>query len=159
MNLVSWIDHWVDLKLLRKILLILVAIPLVLIPADAIRLSRGKLLIQIPAKQAGGTVKATLPLEPVSAYQSVFEKSSLFGNLANAAAPMIKASILELAKDFRLKGVVIASEPEALIEDARTQKTTFVHVGQALGELSVKEIREGLVVLEYLGEETRMEIQ
>ena len=70
-----------------------------------------------------------------------------------------KSSIAELSKDYRLKGVVIVDEPEAIIEDARTQKSQFVKVGDSVGEMKVKEVREGAAVLSYYGEEKEMRIE
>ena len=49
-------------------------------------------------------------------------------------------------------------EPEAIVEDAKTQKSLFVKIGDPLGDLVVKEIKEGYIVLSYVGEEIRLEI-
>ena len=50
-------------------------------------------------------------------------------------------------------------EPEAIIEDAKTQKTLFVKAGEPLGDLTVKEVKEGVVILASSGGEISLKIQ
>ena len=66
---------------------------------------------------------------------------------------------MELVKDYRLKGVMIMGEPEAIVEDARTQKSVFVKAGEKLGDLTVKEIKEGQIVLSLAGGEVKLEMR
>ena len=80
-------------------------------------------------------------------------------SVESGGTPVLQASLTELVKDYRLKGVILMDEPEAIIEDARTQATIILKKGERLGDLSVKEIKEGLIVLTYLGEEVKMEIK
>lgn len=78
---------------------------------------------------------------------------------ANATASSPKsASLDELTKDYRLKGIVSGDEPEAIIEDARTQKTFFVAVGGKLGDLTVKKIGEGNLLVARGNEEKEMRL-
>ena len=99
------------------------------------------------------------PLESLAHYEEIFQKSALFGTYSSQGAlPVLSSSIAELTKDYRLKGVMILDTPEAILEDARTQQTTFVKTGDKLGDLTVKEIREGVLVLSYYGEEKELRI-
>ena len=153
------IHQLVDLKLLQRILGGMSLAMIVAIPLDYGWLEMSQHAVVgagfIPAPTDGAVEKKW---EPFEAYQSVFEKSALFGNPVSAGAPVIKATIQELVKDYRLKGTIITGDPEAIMENAKTQQTFFLKKGQALGELTVKEIKEGVVVLGYLGEEARLQI-
>ncbi len=160
MNFVQRLDNTIDLELARKILLGLSAGVLVLIPADGIWTHLRKFpgeqmhLSNAPVQTMGKSP------ETLAAYQTVFEKNTLFGTVSNnSQTPALKSSIEEMTKDYRLKGVVFLGEPEAILEDAKTQKTVFVKAGQAVGDLTVKEIKEGMMVFSYLGEEIKLEVQ
>lgn len=158
MSLVERVNRLMDLELAKKSLLLFSAGLLILIPADGLSIY----LQKTRPIQSGSPSqeKAPLKLDPEESYLTAFEGSTLFGNASlGLSAPVLQASVAELAKDYRLKGVVLADEPEAIVEDARTQKTLFVEVGGRLGELTVKEIKEGFIILAYLGEETRLDIQ
>lgn len=148
-----------DLKLLRKSFLLFSLTVFCFIPFDLLALSfEGK------PKLAPGALASIpdsiSPPESLSSYEQAFQTSSFFG-LAKPDAPLsvLKSSIAELTKDYRLKGVVIMDQSEAIVEDARTQKSTFVRVGDKLGELEVKEIKEGSIILTYYGEEKEMRIE
>lgn len=100
------------------------------------------------------------PLESLADYEKAFEWNSLFGTAAPASSnAVVKTSILEASKDFRLKGVVLGASPEALMEDARNQKTLFVKVGDSVGGLTVVSIQEGSVRVKYFEEEKELKIE
>lgn len=145
-----------DLELICKWLLIFAAGALALIPIDAmaVYLPRTGRASSAPAAAQGPSAE----LDPEASYLREFEGSALFGYASGISAPALQASLAELAKDYRLKGVVLMDEAEAILEDAKTQKTVFVKIGEQVGDLTVKEIKEGFVVLSYVGEEIRLEI-
>lgn len=146
-----------DFKLAKKFFAAAALILLVLIPLDYLAVFKNSKPRRPSSHVQSKRVSQAVPLNE---YEQVFLHSSLFGNLQPGAAPsVLKASIQELTKDLRLKGVILAGTPEALIEDAKTQKTSFLQVNQTIGELKIKEIKEGEVVLTYLGEEIKLEIQ
>lgn len=89
----------------------------------------------------------------------VFSGSPLFGVRAAASSlPAIRSSISELSKDYRLQGVMLSGEPEAIVQDVKAGKTVFVRAGDSLGDLKVKSIQDGRMILEYLGEEKGLTI-
>lgn len=89
----------------------------------------------------------------------VFSGSPLFGARAVVSGlPAIRSSISELSKDYRLQGVMLSGEPEAIVQDTKANKTVFVRAGDSLGDLKVKSIQEGRMILEYLGEEKGLTI-
>jgi len=158
MRLAEAVVTAIDLESAKKTFLLLSAVCLILIPADGIRI-----LIKQPAQSksmVSAPINPIVKLESEQSYLEAFEASTLFGNGSSAAsAPVLQASLTELTKDYRLKGVVLTDDSEAIIEDARTQKTQFVKKGASLGDLVVKEIGEGFIVLTYLGMDTKLEIQ
>lgn len=157
----SSLESLVELRLLKKGLLGLSLGVLALIPVDLATLPfKGVAPIKTNSPVQEKSVSFSTSSESLSSYEASFQKSSLFG-LATPETPLpvFKSSIAELTKDYRLKGVVILDQPEAILEDARTQKSTFVKVGDKLGELTIKEIREGAIVLEYYGETKEMRIE
>jgi hypothetical protein len=98
-------------------------------------------------------------MKPLDSYESAFQAGGLLGIAAPTGLTALKSSIAELAKDYRLQGVVVLDQPEAILQDARTQKTVFVKKGDRLGELTIKEIKEAAVILACYGEETVLQIQ
>ena len=153
----SLFDQHLDLDLLKKSFLGLTAAILLILPLDLLSLSfsAGKKtpLAVLPALQK--TV-----VEPRDHYESAFQAGGIFGSpAASSGLAVLKSSIPERVKDYRLKGVVFMQEPEAIFEDARTQKSLFVKAGDKLGELTVKEVHEDKVVLTYYGEETVLQIE
>ncbi len=145
-----------DLELGKRTLVAFSALALTLIPVNGLRIH----LRAVKPSPDGVTVKQTPPPEAVtgSAHDKVLEDSAFFGGAPNASTPALRASLSEAVKDYRLKGVVITDDPEAIVQDARTQKTVFLKIGSQLGNLSVKEINQGWIVLSYLGEDVKLEI-
>ena len=151
------VDAWIDRPLAVKVIFLLSAISLALILPDAFFVyfrKTGPILKDVPISPT------TTAFEPASSYLSIFNQSTLFGNGASevsGAAQLV--SISELVKDYRLKGTIQMGEPEAIIEDAKTQKTLFVKAGEPLGDLTVKEVKEGVVILATSGGEISLKIQ
>lgn len=58
----------------------------------------------------------------------------------------------DLLKDISLVGIISGENPQAVIEDKKTQKTFYLNKGQFFGELQVEDIQEGRVIINYRGE-------
>ena len=148
----------IDLESAKKVFLYLSGAVLLCIPIDvfAVVLQRPKMPGMDKPLQ-----KVIATLEAQEVYLKVFDRSTLFGGApitASALAPQV--SLSELVKDYRLKGVVLmGDDSEAIIEDARTQRASFFKKGGRLGEIEVKEIGEGFVVLSCQTGETKLAIQ
>ncbi len=158
MRIIERANELIDLESAKKMFLFLSLAFLLVIPVDGLWVYLGR---PNPTRIRSAVQEKPLKkLEPEESYLNNFDRSALFGNASSGlSTPVLQASLTELTKDYRLQGVVLMDEPEAILQDARTQKTIFVKKGGALGELTVKEIKEGLVVLGYLGEEIKLEIQ
>jgi len=70
-----------------------------------------------------------------------------------AALPQVaKVQAGELLKDINLTGVFSGSDPQAVLENKKTQKTYYVTIGQSIEGFLVEDIQEGKVMLSYQGE-------
>lgn len=105
------------------------------------------------------TGEEPLILKPYSYYSQAIEGKSLFSPLvieektATAIAKGEKIEkIEELAKSYRLKGIILGESgerPKAFIEDSQAHRTFTVTIGDSIGKLQVKDIKEGRVTLSY----------
>lgn len=88
-------------------------------------------------------------LQPLPQYLTSLSSHSLFGIPEKEKSSSIGNSIKELTRNFRLQGIVVLEQPEAILNDAGSQKTFFVKQGERLGELTLKAILADSVVLVY----------
>jgi len=112
-----------------------------------------------PAAAIGNDAKtenAQPPSGSFEDYKAVLERKNIFAtgtssdNRANG--PQEGPAISELVKDLRLVGIVPGDEPQAVIEDKKNSQTLFLKVGERIGDLEIKEISNGKVVLSYNNE-------
>ncbi len=72
-----------------------------------------------------------------------------------SAAEGINASPLasaDLVKDINLVGIISGVNPQAVVEDKKTQKTYYLNKGQFIGELQIEDIQEGKIIVNYNGQ-------
>jgi len=55
-------------------------------------------------------------------------------------------------KDINLVGIISGENPQAVIEDKKTQKTYYVSKGQFIGDFQVEDIQEGKIILNNKGQ-------
>ncbi len=82
-------------------------------------------------------------------FQNPWQKSE--GAVSSSADPA-----LEIGKSLKLVGILLDSDPKAIIEEAATQQTFFVSVGERIGEALVEEIREDRVILIFHEEKVEL---
>lgn len=158
MSYLEQLSKQIDQCALRKTMLIGCAVALILIPLDALWMSWQRKTMFAPDKKLFKRV-APILLGSQEVYMGSFEKNTIFGVASSGQiASALWASLSEQSKDYRLKGILLAEESEAIVEDAKTQKTLFVKKGDKLGELVVKDIKGGYIVLAYLNEEIKLEM-
>lgn len=63
-----------------------------------------------------------------------------------------KASKEEIIGNLNLLGIITGDNNQAIIEDKALKKTFFLYKGDSLGELTVYDIKDNMVILEYKGE-------
>jgi type II secretory pathway component PulC len=150
------------LRWLRRIFLILSLTVFCLILLDQISMAWSRRFQGHGIQEADPSVllSSEPEREPLGLYQEVILKRNLF-DVATPSKdePVGKVSVDELIKDLRLKGIVIITEPEAILEDARTQSTVFLREGSKLQEIILKEIKQESVILAYGDQEKELRIE
>jgi len=58
----------------------------------------------------------------------------------------------EIIGNLNLLGIITGDNNQAIIEDKALKKTFFLYKGDSLGELTVYDIKDSTVILEYKGE-------
>lgn len=100
---------------------------------------------------------AVIPQEkPFDYYQQKLGNKQIFGQAQGQAgsggALPVSGAAAELIKDIALVGIIAGANPQAIIEDRKTQKTYYVVKGQMVGEFQVEDILEGKIILNYRGQ-------
>lgn len=92
-------------------------------------------------------------VKPLEFYQQGIANRSIFGSAGSQAGAMpASAASVDLMKDINLVGVISGANPQAVIEDKKTQKTYYVTKGQFIGEMQVEDIQEGKIIINYRGQ-------
>jgi len=110
-------------------------------------------------KGASGSVDRTQGSSAASRVQdySVYSKAigrDLFSTpLAEEAEGASSEAEIDITTRFNLVGIIAGEDPQAIIEDKEAKKTHYLHKGQSLNGVTITEIAEGRVVLEYNGKE------
>jgi hypothetical protein len=77
--------------------------------------------------------------------RQIFASMSSSPGLEKPVSPL-NADIL---KDISLVGIISGDNPQAIIEDKKTQQTLYVTKGQYIGEIQVEDIQEGKIIINY----------
>lgn len=115
-------------------------------------------LEQVKIKAAEISPEITAPTaEPVAYYTQATKAKNLFtatGPEAEQERP--SASFLEIVSKLKLQGIISWPNPQAIIEDSKTQQVYFLSPGDYMGEIQLKEILQGKVKLNYYGQEAEL---
>jgi len=95
-------------------------------------------------------------IRPFEFYQKGIEGRNVFSAspaapAGSAEAPAAGPAGADLIKDINLVGIITGENPQAVIEDKKTQKTYYLTKGQFIGELQVEDIKEGKIIINYQG--------
>ena len=99
--------------------------------------------------------EAKLDAKPLEFYLSGVNNRQIFGTAYVRESPEAGfggINLSELVKDISLVGILGAENPQAVIEDKKTQKTYYVTKGQFIGEIQVVGVFEGKIILEFRGQ-------
>ncbi|MDD2752232.1 MAG: type II secretion system protein N [Candidatus Omnitrophica bacterium] len=143
-----------------KIKFVLIAVSLVYLIASFVYPLVSSKNINLPVISAKAvkeeqTVGIKKESKPFEYYLKDVVGRQIFGDLSEgqegpgAAAVAAEADSI---KDINLLGVVLGDNPQAIIEDKKSQKTIYVNRGQFIGQFQVEEIKEGKVILNYKGQ-------
>ncbi len=61
-------------------------------------------------------------------------------------------------QDLNLLGIVSGDNPQAIIEDKKSQKTYFLKKGDFLGDFELKDIQKGKVILDLSGQQFELSL-
>lgn len=91
--------------------------------------------------------------KPYEFYLQGLSQRQIFSNptAQEGAGPSPLASA-DLIKDLNLVGIISGVNPQAVIEDKKTQKTYYLRKGQFIGELQIEDIQEGKIIVTYNGQ-------
>jgi hypothetical protein len=70
-------------------------------------------------------------------------------NLFEPMASTAGAAGIDISSQFKVVGIILDRNPQAVLKDKQTGKSFFVHKGDRLGETSVGDIQDGKVVLSF----------
>ena len=97
--------------------------------------------------------KNALPQEvkPVDVYLSHFQERDIFMAPWEkpAAADGLNTSLAPLSEEIRVTGIILDSDPKAIIEDIKTEQTSFLSRGDSIKNAKIIDIKEDRVIFEY----------
>lgn len=99
------------------------------------------------------TAEKKVPIETknYSYYSSKLSGRSLFtGGPYSSSAPE-ELSDDEASDNIGLVGIMPGNNPQAIIEDKKAQKTYYLIKGQSINGITVDDVKEGNVILDYKG--------
>lgn len=86
-------------------------------------------------------------------YEASLKGRPLFGGVSAAVPEPARTALdVDITKVINLVGIISGANPQAVIEDKKTQKTYYVSQGQWIGEFQLEEILEGKIVLNQNGQ-------
>lgn len=98
-------------------------------------------------------------LEPVSRYSEPVRQRKLFtAASSSSAAARPTPSFMEIISKLKLQGIISGANPQAIIEDSKTKQVYFISPGGYIGEIELKEILPGKVILNYRGQEAELSL-
>lgn len=121
----------------------------------------GFIRVELPKEPPAGKPASLKAAEAAKSYEFYLEAvkgRQVFNNVSGEVSRGSQTAVLDagLVKDMNLMGIVSGENPQAVIEDKKTQKTYYLNKGQALGEFKIEDIQEGRVILKY--KEERFEL-
>ena len=102
--------------------------------------------------------------QPFENYSQRFETRDIFSAFvvkpeANVEAQPGPSQLQTSVSHLKVSGILLGQSPEAVIEDTNLHQTFFLQVGQQQGDIIVKKIEKGKVLIEYLGQPYELKTQ
>lgn len=147
----------------RKIIFILLAISCLYLafsfiyPLVALR----KIKLPEAPKEKSAVLEAVPKAEqkPLEEYLKGVSGKQIFSNLPSAGvAGPVSGVTADLVKDINLVGIIAGDNPQAIIEDKKSQKTYYLNKGQYIGEFQLEDIQEGKIILNYNGQKFELHL-
>ncbi|MBU1726437.1 MAG: hypothetical protein KJ880_02265 [Candidatus Omnitrophica bacterium] len=89
----------------------------------------------------------------LQAYINEIKNKKMFSTApAVSKSSSVAGPNVDLIKDISLVGIISGDNPQAIIEDKKSQKSFYLNKGQFFGDFQLEDISEGKVILNYKGE-------
>lgn len=105
-------------------------------------------------KESGAPESIKSEQKPYEFYLEGIKDKQIFATpaaLQAANRPQSGVNV-DLGKDISLVGIIAGDNPQAVVEDKKTQKSYYLGIGQFIGEYQVVDIQEGKVIVNYRGQ-------
>jgi hypothetical protein len=151
-----WVSRFLTMRQLQRVMVVAAAASFIYLIASFVYPWVGLREIRLPVipQEEGQDSAAQIISEPkpYEFYQKELSQKQIFKTQytqeeKTAAIP----TDIELTKEINLVGIISGDNPQAIIEDRRTQKTFYVTKGQFIGDYKVEDIQEGRIILEFQG--------
>jgi hypothetical protein len=151
------------LKVFNKYTVIIAALVAVYLVLDIMLVSPSRQASKFIARTAASGVAAIVPAQatmPIETKSYSYYSNRMSGRSIFSSGPYIQTDLqgsgmepsAELSGgNLGLVGIVPGASPQAIVEDKKNQKTYYLVKGQSINGISVEEINEDKVVLEYKG--------
>jgi type II secretory pathway component PulC len=108
-------------------------------------------------KDAEQTKEPKQQTPPIEYYKANISGRQIFGtsNLDSSGVPAVAAET-DSIKDINLVGIIQGDNPQAVIEDKKTNRTSYVSKGQCIGEFKVEDIQQGKIIINYRGQKLEL---
>jgi hypothetical protein len=108
----------------------------------------------VPPEKLGGTGAPALPdIKPCQYYLDGIAGRQVFKiAYAGNTEPSLSAAGSESIRDFSLVGIISGDNPQAIIQENKTQKTYYLNKGQAIAEYTVEDVLPDKVILNAGGQ-------
>jgi type II secretory pathway component PulC len=143
---------------INKLMIVIIVASIIFLIAAFMYPIFGLSKVKLPAvtKEEGSlaTQEAEADVKPLESYLEGLKSKQIFSAASTQEAsttPTSASNTMDLIKDISLVGIITSDPPQAVIEDKKTQKTYYLSNGQSIGDLKVEDIKEGKVILNYLG--------
>ena len=128
---------------------------------DLITSKPGEILVETPGPEDVPKAQSVSRLKPYKFYVKQIGKRELFTPLIpeEGGKPEAVVTLKDLAANLTLIGIVESDEKlQAIIEDKKQRKNYFLYKGAFIGEIEIKDVLEGKVILGYGDEELELSL-
>lgn len=95
---------------------------------------------------------AHLEIKPFQYYRDGIANRQIFKIASGVSDAPVNVPKVEAIRDFSLVGIISGKNPQAIVQDSKTQKTYYLNKGQAIGEYSVEDILPDKIILNSAGQ-------
>ena len=152
----AWASRFLTIRQLQRGMVVAAAASFIYLIASFVYPWIGLKEVRLPAiteeERRDASTQTISEPKPYDFYQRELGQKQIFKtNYTQEEKAAAIPTDIELTKEINLVGIISGDDPQAIIEDRRTQKTYYVSKGQFIGDYKVEDIREGRIILEFQG--------